>query len=158
MAKKKTDTGYKAAVFGAKGVIKILLYLLALFIIIYLSKTAYSTGYAVFNQEAMAEAPGQAVTVIVPKDASAGDIGKILERKGLVKSAGIFKLQERLSIYHDKLKAGTYLLNTSETPDDMMAILSGENTEGQISDEDKTDTDDEKTDTGTEDDAVQKVE
>lgn len=132
MAKKKADTGYRVAVLGAKGVIKILLYLLAAFLIVYLSRTAYTVGYAVFNQEAMAPEPGQAVTVVIPEGSSAGDIGSILERKGLVESSWVFALQERLSSYHDKLLAGTYLLNTSETPDDIMAILSGENIEGQL--------------------------
>lgn len=134
MAKKKSDTGYKVAVLGAKGIIKILVYILILISIIYLCKTAYTFGYAIFNQVSMAEEPGQAVTVIIPENASPRDIGKILKKKSLIEDGNIFVVQERLSIYHDKLKAGTYLLNTSQTPDDMMAILSGEVTEGQISD------------------------
>lgn len=155
MAKKKTDTGYRVAVLGAKGIIKILVYVLILITIIYLSKTAYSFGYAIFNQKPVAEKPGQAVTVIIPEGSSARDIGNTLEKKGLIEDAAIFAAQERLSVYHGKLLAGTYLLNTSQTADEMMEILSGNNTEGQISvnrDEDAGDG------TGTLDDAVEKVE
>ena len=59
------------------------------------------------------------------------DIGKILKKKGLIKDAKIFVVQEKLSSYKGKLQAGTYILNTSMTPDEMMAILARENTEGQ---------------------------
>lgn len=41
----------------------------------------------------------------------------------------IFWAQEKLSDYRGKIKPGTYLLNTHETVDEMLAILSGKNTE-----------------------------
>lgn len=136
MAKRKADAGYKAAVFGAKSILKILFYVLVVIVIIYLSKKAYAFGYAVFNQVPMAQEPGQAVTVIIPEDSSVYDIGKTLERKGLIEDAAIFVVQERLSSYHGDLKAGTYLLNTSQTADEMMEILSWENMEGVLQTED----------------------
>lgn len=132
MAKRKTDAGYKAAVFGAKSILKILFYVLVVIVIIYLSKKAYSFGYAVFNQVPMAEEPGQAVTVIIKEDSSVYEIGKTLERKGLIEDAAIFVVQERLSSYHGDLKAGTYLLNTSYTADEMMEILAWENMDGVL--------------------------
>lgn len=132
--KKKKGTGYKVAVFGAKGILRILIYILVGCSVILLCKTAYSFGYSIFKQEAMVEAPGQAVTVVIPEGSSALDIGEILEKKGLVESPIMFVLQEYLSTYHGDLKAGTYLLNTSMIPDEIMEILSGENTESQITD------------------------
>lgn len=138
MAKKKADAGYKAAVFGAKSILKILFYVLVVIVIIYLSKKAYTFGYAVFHQVPMAEEPGQAVTVIIPEDSSAYDIGKALARKGLIEDALIFVVQERLSSYHGDLRAGTYLLNTSYTANEMMEILSWENMEGVLQTEEKT--------------------
>ena len=133
--KKKKGTGYKIAVFGAKGILRILIYILVGCSIFWLCKTAYFFGYSIFKQEAMAEAPGQAVTVVVPEGASAIEIGKILEKKGLVESPFMFTIQEYLSTYHGDLKAGTYLLNTSMIPDEIMGILSGEES-GQSSDTD----------------------
>ena len=130
MAKKKSDTGYQAAVFGAKSVLKILFYVLVIIVMIYLAQKAYSFGYAIFNQEPVAEAPGQAVTVIIPEDSTVKDIARTLERKGLIEDDAIFLLQERLSGYHGRLLPGTYLLNTSMTADEKMEILSGDNPDG----------------------------
>ena len=130
MAKKKSDTGYQAAVFGAKSVLKILFYVLVIIVMIYLAQKAYSFGYAIFNQEPVAEAPGQAVTVIIPEDSTVKDIARTLERKELIEDDAIFLLQERLSGYHGRLLPGTYLLNTSMTADEMMEILSGDNPDG----------------------------
>ena len=50
----------------------------------------------------------------------------------------IFWAQEKLSDYRGKIKPGTYLLNTHETVDEMLAILSGKNTEGQPSEEEES--------------------
>ena len=132
MAKKKKDAGYQAAVFGAKSILKILFYVLVVIVMIYLGKKAYTFGYAVFHQVPMAEEPGQAVTVIIPEESSVYDIGKALERKGLIQDAVIFVMQERLSSYHGDLKAGTYLLNTSQTANEMMEILTWQNMKGVL--------------------------
>lgn len=135
--KKKKDTGYRVAVFGAKGILKILTYILVVCIMILLCKTAYSFGYSVFKQEAMAEEPGQAVTVVIPEGSSVREIGQILEQKGLVESSMIFVVQEYFSTFHGDLMSGTYLLNTAMTPDDIMEILSGENPEGRLTENDE---------------------
>ena len=82
--KKKKDATYQAAVSGAKGAIRILLYVLLICILIFVGKT------------------------------------------------------EKLSDYRGKIKPGTYLLNTHETVDQMLAILSGKNTEGQPSEEEES--------------------
>ncbi len=132
--KKKKGTGYRVAIFGAKGILKILIYVLVICCVIWVCRTSYSFGYSIFKQKAMAEEPGQAVTVVIPEGSSVNAIGKILEQKGLIESPMIFTVQEYLSTFHGKLMAGTYLLNTAMTPDDIMEILSGENPEGRLSD------------------------
>lgn len=135
--KKKKDTGYKVAVFGAKGILRLLTYVLVACSVILFCKTAYSFGYAIFKQKPMAEAPGQAVTVVIPEESSVIEIAKILQNKGLVESDMMFVLQEYLSTYHGDLQAGTYLLNTSMVPDEIMAILSGENPQGRVNEEEE---------------------
>ena len=85
----------------------------------------------------MAEEPGQAVTVVIPEGSSVREIGQILEQKGLVKSSMIFVVQEYFSTFHGDLMSGTYLLNTAMTPDDIMEILSGENPEGRLTENDE---------------------
>lgn len=131
MAKKEKSGGYAVALFGAKGLIKILIYILIVIFIIFLGRTAYVFGYSIFNETAMEKKPGTDVTVLLPTDPSVRQTGNILKDKGLISDVNIFILQERFSTYHGKLKGGTYILNTSETPTEMMAILSGENTDGQ---------------------------
>lgn len=131
--KKKKDTTYQAAVSGAKGTIRILLYVLLICILIFIGKTAYSFGYLIFYQEPEADtqADGQEVTVIVHEGDSVYDVGMTLQEKGLIERPVIFWAQEKLSDYRGKIQPGTYLLNTHETVDQMLAILSGKNTEGQ---------------------------
>ena len=130
--KKKKDATYQVAVSGAKGAIRILLYVLLICVLIFVGKTAYSFGYLIFYQEpeAHTQADGQ-------------DVGETLQEKGLIERPVIFWAQEKLSDYRGKIKPGTYLLNTHETVDEMLAILSGKNTEGQPSEEEESSSSDE---------------
>ena len=48
--KKKKDATYQAAVSGAKGAIRILLYVLLICVLIFVGKTAYSFGYLIRNR------------------------------------------------------------------------------------------------------------
>lgn len=131
--KRKKDTTYRKAINGAKAIIRVLIYILLAFGMVYAGKAAYSFGYQVCDQEPIAETEeeGQDVTVIIHEDESVYEIGKDLQEKGLIKDPLVFWAQELFSDYKDKIQPGTYLLNTHETVDEMLAILSRENTEGQ---------------------------
>ena len=74
---------------------------------------------------------GEDVTVVIKDGASVYQIGKILKSKGLIKDAKVFVVQESLSNYKDKLQSGTYILNTSMTTDEMLAVLAREDMTGQ---------------------------
>lgn len=129
---KKKDAGYHVAVSGAKGILRILLYILVVIAIIYVGKTAYSFGYAVFNQVPVAaKGQGQDITVVVKEEDSVKDVAKTLKRKGVIADDTIFRVQEYLSDYHEQIKPGTYILNTEQTTEEILAILSQENTAGQ---------------------------
>ena len=136
--KRKKDTAYRAAVSGAKGALRILVYICAILLIIFAGKTAYSFGYLIFDDHPMAETKeeGQDVTVIVGEDDDVYQIGQTLEEKGLIERPVIFWVQEKLSDYRGKIQPGTYILNTSQNAEEMLAILSGENTEGQPTSDD----------------------
>ena len=131
MAKKNRDVGYAVALFGAKGVIRILLYVLVAIFFISIARMSFVFGYSIFNEQAIASAPGQDVLVEIPEGASTREIADILVKNDLIESGWIFIAQERLSSYHGQLQSGTYLLNTSEKPTQMMRILAGIDTEGQ---------------------------
>ena len=47
--KKKKDTAYRAVVSGAKGVLRILVYICAVLLIVFAGKTAYSFGYLILT-------------------------------------------------------------------------------------------------------------
>ena len=124
----------RVGVFLAGGVFKIALYICIIVFLIWIGKSTYQFGYDVFNQQAMSPGEGQQVTVVVKEGSSAYNVGRTLEQKGLVKNALAFAVQERMSAYHGKIKAGTYLLSTAYTPTRILAVLSGEdNGEGSNS-------------------------
>ena len=120
----------KAGVAVASGIFRTAFYVCVAVLIFWIGKSAYQFGYGIFNQQAMSPGAGQEVTVVIEEGSSVYKIGKTLESKGLVEDAKIFYVQERLSNYHGKLKAGTYTLSTAYTPNRMMSILSGEDEEG----------------------------
>ena len=74
---------------------------------------------------------GEDVTVVIKDGASVYQIGKILKSKGLIEDAKVFVVQESLSNYKNKLQSGTYILNTSMTTDEMLAVLAREDMTGQ---------------------------
>lgn len=90
---------------------------------------AYDYGYRVFAEEPVDSAPGFDMDVTIEEGMDAKAIGQLLESKGLIKDGTLFYLQNILSKYKDDLKAGDYVLNTSMTTEEMMAVLSGEVTE-----------------------------
>ena len=90
---------------------------------------AYTYCYSVVSDTAAEEEPGRDVSVSVTSDMSAGKVAKLLERKGLVKSADVFKIQVKVTGYEDKIQPGKYVLNTSMRPREMLKILAGEETE-----------------------------
>ena len=124
----------RAGVFLAGGVFKTAVYIFIIVFLIWVGKSAYQFGYDVFNQQAMSPGEGQEVTVVIKEDTSLYKIAKTLQKKGLVKSATVFYVQERLSTYHGKLQAGTYLLSTAYTPNRIMGILAGDDEQEGVSD------------------------
>ncbi len=125
MEKKETGTVLRGVLFVLKSILKLVIYVVIILTVINLCRGAFSFGYAVLNQEAMADVPGTDVTVEIPVGASAVDIGRILEEKGLIEDWKVFFLQELLSNYRGKLQSGTFVLNTSQIPDEMIMILGG---------------------------------
>lgn len=94
---------------------------------------AYDFGFRIFSEEPMTAEPGYTMSVAIVEGKSAMEIGQILEDKGLIESAYLFYIQEKLSDYHDKLQPGIYELSTAMTPVEMMAIMASEQpfTEGE---------------------------
>lgn len=116
----------------AGGFFRFAVYLIVAAAVIYIGKTAYDFGYNIFYQQPVdSEDEGKDVTVVVEEGDSVYQIGKTLENRGLIRDAKVFVVQEKLSNYSGKLQPGTYILNTSMTPDEIMEILAKENVTGQ---------------------------
>lgn len=110
--------------------IRIALKVLVVVVVVYftfsMSFKAYDFGYRVFTEPAIDEKPGVNVEITIENGMSAKEIGKLLEKKGLVRDADLFVVQYKLSAYADEIVAGSYTLNTSETAKEMMIIMSGQ--------------------------------
>lgn len=105
-------------------VFKIVLAIIIVMLVYKWSLTAYEYGQRVFNEPPMTMGEGRTVTIIVEEGDGAKEIGATLEKNGLIRDAGLFRIQEMLSAYKDKMKPGAYELNTSMTTDEMMMIMS----------------------------------
>ena len=106
--------------------LKVLAVVLVLYFTISMSLKAHDFGYRVFTEPAMEEKPGVNVEITIDEGMSAKNIGKLLEKEGLIRDADLFVVQYKLSAYSGEIQAGTYTLNTSETPKEMMIIMSGQ--------------------------------
>ncbi len=129
-----TDQDHGVAV--ASGFFRVVLYIGVLVLVIWLGRSAYRFGYDIFNQQPMSPGDGQEITVVIKEGASVYDIGKTLKKKGLIENAKVFYVQEKLSNYKGRLNPGTYILSTAFTPDQIMAVLAGEQEESPEEEED----------------------
>lgn len=98
-----------------------------------LGEYAYTCGYSIVANTAAEPEPGRDMRVDLASDMTAKEIAQLLERKGLVRDADIFRIQLKINKYEDRLEPGEYILNTSMSPKELMQVLSGE-----TKDEDET--------------------
>lgn len=118
------------AVLGA--ILKVVFAIAVVYIIYRGAETCYDYGYRIFTEPAVSSGEGRTITVIVPEDASALELGELFESRGLVKDAKLFALQYLLSEYRKDMKPGTYELSTAMTAEEMMEVMAapGEEEDG----------------------------
>ena len=124
-AKKKQE----AAGNAVYTVVKIVVVVLIVMVIYRLGSMAYTYGERIFGEPAMAETPGSDISITVEETDSVRDVAEKLEQAGLIRDAGLFVIQERLVGFKSGLHPGTYTLNTSQMPEEMIEILSASQTE-----------------------------
>lgn len=88
--------------------------------------TSYMLGYSIMAHSAMEEEPGRDIQVTLDKSMGVKDVALLLERKGLIEDADIFRIQLKVNKYESKLHLGSYVLNTSMTSKEIMQVLAGE--------------------------------
>lgn len=105
---------------------KLLAAVIIIMLIYLASLKAYDFGYRIFSERPVSMAPGKDITVEIKSGMSTDVICDLLEEKGVIRDALIFKIQNRFSHYYGEFQAGTYTLNNSMDNEEIMAILSGE--------------------------------
>ncbi len=93
--------------------------------IYHLGEYAYYFGHSLYDNVSVSDPPGRDAAVVIPEGSSVGQVAELLEARGLIRDAKVFCVQERLSRYHGQMKAGDYVLNTSQNAAEMLAVLSG---------------------------------
>ncbi len=103
---------------------KIVLVVVAAMFIYKYAVIAYDYGYRIFSEQPMTSGEGRKVEVPITEDMDVKEIGQVLENKGLIRDANLFRMQERLSENHGKIQPGLYELSTSMTAEEMITVMS----------------------------------
>lgn len=115
------------AVFGT--MVKIVVVAVVVMFVYRFSVTAYDFGFRLFSEEPMTLGEGVNISITVREGESVREVADNLEENGLIRDAGIFYVQEKLSDYRGKISPGTYELNTSMTSEEMLEIMSAQEEE-----------------------------
>ncbi len=119
----------KIALNVVGSIISFSIMVLIVIVVLKTGKIAYDMGYRIFTEPAMAKPPGQDMMVKIEEGMSSQEVGNLLEEKKLVDSGALFMIQLLVMDYDDKLKPGTYTLNTSQTAKEMMQVMAEEEVE-----------------------------
>ena len=125
----------EAAGVAVYSVVKIVVIILVIMVVYRLGSMAYSYGERIFGEPPMESAPGTDIVITVGSEDSVRDIADKLKAAGLIRDAGLFVLQERLAGYKEGVKAGTYTLNTSMTPEELIQTMAASSDEGDADDD-----------------------
>lgn len=86
---------------------------------------AYDFGYQLYADQGVDAPPGRDVAVVISEGETVSEVADMLERQRLIKNEMVFRIQERLSKYSGQIQPGNYVLNTSQSGEEMLAVLSG---------------------------------
>ena len=122
--------GQKAMLSAGLFMFRLAVFLLVIVGVCRVGEFAYDFCYQIVLDAPVDSEPGRDVSVTLSQGMDAGEVARLMERKGLVEDAGIFHIQIVLTGYDDKLQEGTYVLNTSMTPRQMLEVMAGEAEDG----------------------------
>lgn len=107
--------------------VKVIVYIIVALVFYYGITGAYQFGLDVFSRRTMTSAPGIEMRISIEEGDSAMEIGRTLEKMGLVHNAYAFVFQKYF--YNVKISPGVYTLNTSMTVKDALEALDSDNQE-----------------------------
>lgn len=101
--------------------LNILFYTIVVFMVYKVGTTAKDFCFQVFGNYTMDAAPGINAEIVIPDGASTMEVAAALEMNRLIPNRYSFYLKVQLMEY--KILAGTYILNTSMTYDEILAQI-----------------------------------
>lgn len=107
-------------------IIKIVAFVFIAMFVVRAATAAYDYGFRVFAEEPMEAGEGRVISVSVGASDSVKDVGEMLQEKGLIRDANLFRIQELLSEHHGKIRPGIYDLSTAMTAQEMLAVIAVE--------------------------------
>ncbi|MGN0407316.1 MAG: endolytic transglycosylase MltG [Bacteroides sp.] len=114
--------------FGISIAINIIVVIIAVIIMYVIGSKGFQFGAAIFDEQSVDKVENaREVEVTIPVNITDSKIADIMYEKGLVEDKTVFKIQIALSEYKGKFKAGTYTLNTSMKPTEIMESLCQQN-------------------------------
>ena len=88
------------------------------------AKHYYDVGYGVFSQQGKdARGTGKVVAFTVEEGVKAPKLAEQLEEQGIIESARLFLIQERVSDYAGMYVAGTDALSSEMTTEEIMRVI-----------------------------------
>ena len=110
----------------SKGVLKMIIVGVFLVVLVFLGFKAYSYGRLVFSEHGVDEEPGTDILVTIEDGLSNKELAEFLDSYGLVENPTIFRIQLQLYGAKNKIVPGQYTLNTSESGEDIINIITGQ--------------------------------
>ena len=107
----------------AELIIKIAAFIFITMFVVRTATAAYDYGFRVFAEEPMEAGEGRVISVSIGGGDSAKEVGEMLQERGLIRDANLFRIQELLSEHHGKIQPGIYDLNTSMTSEEMLSVM-----------------------------------
>jgi len=105
---------------------RVVIYIALVVALYYVARIAYRFGYSVFSEDTVEAAPGTDVLVSIEEDMNDNQITELMSKKGLIKDKRVFKIS--LKLYTGsrfQILPGTYTLNTSMTPRELIEAMCG---------------------------------
>lgn len=108
-------------------VIGVLIVLAMIYVISRGAKICYDYGYRIYTEAPVSAGEGREVTITIPIDFSAKELGNLFESNGLTRDHILFTLQYYASEFRENVKGGTYTLSTSMTAEEMFEVIANIN-------------------------------
>ncbi len=104
-------------------VIKIVVFIFIAMFVVRTATAAYDYGFRVFAEKPIDVGEGRTISVSIGNADSAKEVGEMLQQRGLIRDANLFRIQELLSENHGMIQPGIYDLSTAMTAQEMLAVI-----------------------------------